>query len=205
MLTYEQQLSADHRLALREGSMHFEGESGVHKTLERICRTLDERGIPYCILGGMALFFHGYRRFTEDVDLLVTPEGLQTISEELTGRGYLPPFSGSRNLRDTETGVRIDFVTTGEYPGDGRPKPVAFPSPEFDTVEIDGMRFVSLSKLIELKLASGISNPRRARDLADVQELIALLSLPADFRNQLDASVQAKYAELWNVVQQYPD
>ncbi|MBL8849230.1 MAG: hypothetical protein JNG89_06080 [Planctomycetaceae bacterium] len=205
MLTYEQQLSADRRLALREGSMHFEGESGVHKALERICRALDERSIPYCILGGMALFFHGYRRFTEDVDLLVTPDGLKAISEELTGRGYLPPFSGSRNLRDTETGVRIEFVMTGEYPGDGKPKPVAFPSPEANVVEIDGMRFVTLPKLIELKLASGISNPRRARDLADVQELIALLRLPADFQNQLDASVRDKYAELQKIVQDYPE
>lgn len=184
--------------------MHFEGESGVHKTLERICRTLDEIGIPYCILGGMALFFHGYRRFTEDVDLLVTPDGLKTIAEELTGRGYLPPFSGSRNLRDTETGVRIEFVTTGEYPGDGKPKPVAFPTPDLDTVVVDGMRFVSLPKLVELKLASGISNPRRARDLADVQELIALLNLPEDFQNQLDASVRPKYAELWKIVQEHP-
>jgi hypothetical protein len=142
---------------------------------------------------------------TEHVDLLVTPDGLKAIGEELTGRGYLSPFAGSRNLRDAETGVRIAFVTTGEFAGDGKPKPVAFPSPEADSVEIDGMRFVSLSKLIELKLASGISNPRRARDLADVQELIALLHLPTEFQNRLDASVQAKYAELWDIVQQYPE
>ena len=185
--------------------MHFERESGVHKTLARICRTLDEHGIPYCIVGGMALFFHGYRRFTEDVDLLVTHEGLQEIRFELTARGDLPLFDGSRNLRDTETGVRVEFVTTGDFPGDGKPKPVAFPSPDADPVLIDGMRFISLPRLIELKLASGMSNPRRARDLADVQELSAHLGLSEAFQTQLDESVRPKYVEFWNIVQQYPE
>lgn len=36
----------------------------------------------------MALFLHGYRRFTEDVDLLVTANGLRQIHRELNGHGY---------------------------------------------------------------------------------------------------------------------
>src|SRR5436305_10612208 len=109
MVTYEQLLSGDLRWALREGSMHFEKESAVHKTLEKVTRKLDELGIPYALVGAMALFFHGFRRFTEDVDLLVTPEGLKAIHERLEGLGYLPPFTGSRHLRDTESGVRVEF------------------------------------------------------------------------------------------------
>jgi hypothetical protein len=61
------------------------------------------------------------------------------------------------------------------------------------------MSFVSLPLLIELKLASGISTPRRMRDLADVQELIELLQLPADFADRLNPYVQGKYRELWSV------
>src|SRR5260370_39602155 len=75
----------------------------------------------------MALFYHGFRRFTEDVDILVTREGLQAIHDRLEGLGYLPPFTGSKNLRDTDTGVRIEFLVAGDHPGDGPPKPVAFP------------------------------------------------------------------------------
>src|SRR5205807_7543264 len=55
---YEQLLDRDPRWALREGSMHFERESAVHKTLERIVQRLDELGIPYALAGGMALFLH---------------------------------------------------------------------------------------------------------------------------------------------------
>ena len=55
---------------------------------------------------------------------------LSAIHAKLEGLGYVPPFSGSKNLRDTEHGVRIEFLIAGEFPGDGKPKPVAFPEPE---------------------------------------------------------------------------
>src|SRR5947209_14846792 len=115
MAVYEQLLDRDARWALKEGSMHFERESAVHKALEAIARRLEELGIPYAIAGGIALFFHGYRRFTEDVDVLVTAAGLAEIHRHLAGLGYLPPFSGSQNLRDTNSGVRIEFLVSGNY------------------------------------------------------------------------------------------
>jgi len=154
--------------------------------------------------GGMALFFHGFRRFTEDVDILVTPEGLQQIHANLEGLGYVPLFSGSRNLRDAESGVRIEFLLTGDFPGDGKPKPIAFPDPEEVDVERDGVRWLKLPTLIELKLASGMTNPSRLQDLADVQKLILTLELPADFDQQLHPFVREKYSELWASVQDSP-
>jgi len=63
------------------------------------------------------------------------------------------------------------------------------------------VRFVTLEKLVELKLASGMTAPHRLRDLADVQDLIRALRLPADFAARLDASVRATYAQLWSQVQ----
>ncbi len=41
------------------------------------------------------------------------------------------------------------------------------------------IRFVTLEKLIELKLASGMTAPDRLKDLADVQELIKITHLHA--------------------------
>src|SRR5262249_12238528 len=203
MITYEQMLNRDVHWALEEGSLHFENESSVHKTLRKITRRLDELGIPYAVVGAMAMFLHGFRRFTEDVDLLVTPEGLAEVHRQLEGRGYLPPFQGSKQLRDAEYGVRIEFLVTGAYPGDGKPKPVAFPDPAASGVVVGGVRCLQLPKLIELKLASG-TTPGRRKDLADVQELIRVLNLPADFANQLDPSVQDLYKELWSELQAVP-
>ncbi|GAB4452104.1 MAG: hypothetical protein OHK0029_02470 [Armatimonadaceae bacterium] len=199
-LSFEILLSDDWEFAMREGSRFFAGEGAVQDALRRITRRLNELNIDYAVAGGMALFFHGFRRFTEDVDILVTPEALQKIHESLQGRGYRPPFDGSKNLQDTESGVRIEFIITGQFPGDGKPKPVAFPNPADASIEYNGVRFLNLPTLVELKLASGISSPARLKDLADVQELIKLLELPEDFGEQLSSYVRSKYTELWQAV-----
>lgn len=204
MVTYEQLLDRDLDWALQEGSMHFEEKSAVHKALQKITRRLEELGVSYAVVGGMAMFLHGYRRFTEDVDLLVTREGLAEVHRRLEGLGYVPPFSGSKQLRDTEDGVRIEFLVTGDYPGDGKPKPVAFPDPAQSSVELKGMRCLALPQLIELKLASGMTSPGRLKDLADVQELIRTLHLTEELADQLNPFVQQKYRELWAAVQSNP-
>ncbi|MGH7129266.1 MAG: hypothetical protein ACREIV_11910, partial [Planctomycetaceae bacterium] len=109
-----------------------------------------------------------------------------------------------RHLRDTQSGVRIEFLVAGEFPGDGRPKPVAFPQPDECRSELEGIPCLELSKLIELKLASGMTNPGRLQDLADVQRLISTLDLPQDLSGQLHPFVQDKYRELWTAVRQNP-
>lgn len=184
---------------MSQGSRHFEQASAVHDALRKVARRLDHLGIPYAIAGGMALFEHGVRRFTEDIDILVTREGLKAIHGALAGLGYTHAFLGSKNLRDAELGVRIEFLITGQYPGDGKPKPVRFPDPQAVAVERDGLKYLRLEALVELKLASGISSADRAKDLVDVQELIKTLHLPVDFSEQLDPTVRKKYAELWAV------
>ena len=179
----------------------FMGEADVQRALERLARVLDAKGIPYAIVGALALNEWGYRRVTVDVDVLLTPEGLRRLKAELLGRGYVEKFPGSRGLRDTETGVGIDVLLSGEYPGDGKPKPVAFPDPALAAVRGRRVALLPLGTLIELKLASGISAPHRLKDLADVLELIKALSLPRHLADTLDGSVRAKYDELWQAAQ----
>ena len=195
--SYEHRLEHEPEWAMSEGGRFFQGEGETHHTLKKITQKLAELGIDYVVVGGMAMFQHGYRRFTEDVDLLVTREGLKEVHRKLDPLGYVPPFQRSKNLRDTEHGVKIEFLVTGEFPGDGKPKPVAFPIPSSVADEIGGIRYISLQALIELKLASGITNPERMRDLADVIELIKARSLSADFADALNPFVREKYRQLW--------
>ncbi len=174
----------------------FMGEADVQRALERLARVLDERGIPYAIVGAMALNAWGYRRVTVDVDVLLTSEGLRDLKAAALGHGYVEKFPGSRGLRDTEAGVDIDVIVAGEYPGDGKPKPVAFPDPAAVAVRGRRVALLPLARLIELKLASGLSAPHRLRDLADVLELIRALALPRETADSLDASVREKFEEL---------
>ena len=125
-----------------------------------------------------------------------TAEGLKYL-----GRGYVEKFPGSKGFRDVENGVAIDVVLAGDYPGDGKPKPVRFPDPAQVAVVGKRVSVLALPVLLDLKLASGLSAPHRLRDLADVLELIRAADLAEEMAEQLDESVREKYRELWRAAQ----
>lgn len=188
-----------------EGLRYFMGKGSLHNTLAQLTADLKEYGIDYMVIGAVALLAHGYPRFTEDIDLVLTPEGLEVFHRELIGLGYVPSFPGAKKrLRSTTDGVTIEVMTTGEYPGDGKPKPVSIPEPSAASTDIDGVQFVTFEKLIELKLASGMTAPHRLKDLADVQELIKIRQLQPEFAEQLHPYVRGKFLELCETVKQSP-
>ncbi len=185
-----------------EGLRYFMGEGELNKTVAELGSDLDTHGIEYMVIDAVALTAHGYPRFTADVDLVLTREGLEAFHRELVGLGYRPAFEGAKKkLRSTRNGVSIEIITAGEYPGDGKPKPVNFPHPSTASVKMNGVQVVTLEKLVELKLASGMTAPDRLKDLADVQELIKIRGLSSEFANTLDPYVQEKFLELHEAVQ----
>ncbi len=198
---YERELRASLDFAVREAGAYFGKGGRLVETLRRLAARLDAEGIPYALVGGMALGEHGYLRMTEDVDILLSPSGLQRFCDRFVGWGYVAtPTGASRSFRDTESGVRVEVLVSGEYPGDGKPKPVSFPDPVGVTAGADGLRVLSLPRLVELKLASGMTAPHRLRDLADVQEIIKAQRLDERFAEQLDPSVRATFLDLLRAV-----
>lgn len=189
--------SSDEILTLIDDFFMKKGD--VHRTMERVIARLQDAQIPHALIGGLAVGLHGFVRVTGDVDILTTPDGLDAVHAQLVGRGYVPRFPGARKkLKDTTTGIPVDFITSGEYPGDGKPKAIRFPDPLPDSIEIDGKRVLALHKIVELKLASGLTNPERLRDLADVQDLISHLDLPLEFAEKLDPSVRETFIQYWH-------
>lgn len=191
------------RDAVHEAESFHMGASKAHGALESLARRLDALHVPYAVIGAMALNAHGYRRVTIDLDVVVTPEGLARFKAASLGVGYVEKFAGSRGVRDVARGVPIDFVMAGDFPGDGLPKSVRFPDPTSasETIRLNDVSYVSVERLVELKLASGLSAPHRLKDLADVLELIRATGLPAELSERLDPSVRAKYLELWAAAQ----
>lgn len=190
---------------VQDAGRFFMGQADVQKALEKLVHALDEAGIPYAIVGAMALNEFGYQRTTADVDVLLTAEGLSAFKARALGRGYVEKFPGSRGMRDVEHGVDIDVVLSGGFPGDGKPKPVTFPDPAAAALRGARVALLPLPRLVELKLASGMTAPHRLKDLADVQELIRILHLPRAFADELDASVRTVYLDLWQAVDDHTD
>lgn len=188
--------------AYAEALRFFKGTGMLNDALSRLANDLDRRHIDYVVIGAIALNQHGFQRLTIDIDLLMTPKGLDLFNHELVGLGYRPAFEGAKKkFRTVQENIPVEIITAGEFPGDGLPKPVSFPDPVDFTVVIDGIKTITLEKLIELKLASGITAGDRLKDLADVQELIKIKRLDADFAMKLNEFVRSKYLELYNAVE----
>lgn len=134
------------------------------------------------------------------MDLLLTAEGLARFKAAWLGRGWVERFPGWKGMRDAVCDVKVDVLLAGEFPGDGKPKPVVFPDPATLHLETrDGLPVIPLRPLLELKCASGMTTTHRPRDLDDVIQLIRRNNLPKDYA--IDPWVQDKYRELWALAQ----
>jgi hypothetical protein len=104
------------------------GASKVHDTLQRIARRLSELNVDFALAGGLAVGLRGHLRVTVDVDILLTARGLERFKAASLGGGYVEKFPGSRGVKDAQTGVNIDFLVSGGFPGDGCRNRCGFPT-----------------------------------------------------------------------------
>lgn len=186
----------------RQADQFFMGTSPIHEAMRRLTDALRDMQIPFAIAGAMAANAHGHHRTTVDIDILIQREDLDRFKKRHLGVGWIEKFEGSKNFRDVICNVDIDALIVGEYPGDGLPKPVEFPKPEAVTeISEDGIPYISLRALLELKLASGMTAPHRPRDLDDVIQLIRKNQLPQDYADTLNPYVADKFRELWQAAQ----
>jgi hypothetical protein len=175
---------------LKEISMFFQGNDEVHKTMRRVVEALEQAGIPYALMGGMAVNAHGYERTTGDVDFLLTQQGFASFRQRFVPGSYEPVPRRPRRLKDKANGITFDILITGLFPGSGQPGPVAFPNPEAVSEVIKDISVVDLPTLIELKLAA-----RRHQDFGDVVNLVRVHNLDESFQSRLHPSVRRNFID----------
>lgn len=179
----------------------------VRSAAERVSSALSSGQLPHAISGAVACNAYGHRRATQDVNLLVNVEELHSVCKVLQGGGWKPRYQAARRCWvDSFTQVAVDLLVSGEFPGDGLPKPVSFPrltnEAEFNWIEVGGVRVLGLIELISIKLASSTTAPHRRKDAADVSALIEAQHLPREFVLELHVSVRPLFVQLWDEVQQ---
>ena len=132
---------------------------------------LEDNNVEYVIVGGYAMAFHGYPRFTKDIDIFYrsTPENIIKIRKSLIGFGFnendLPETIFTETGNIIQFGVvplRVDIIN--EIDG-----------VEFEDVYKNSVRgkygeievnFIGRIELIKNKKASG-----RDQDLLDAKKL----------------------------------
>ena len=150
---------------------------------ERIFGTLRKHGVPFIIIGGHAVFRHGYTRTTEDVDV-VWRRSAESGKALLGALTELEAVWIGKEI-DRATGIEKTYPVSATYinrehlmmlwtpcgPLDLFDYIPGMPDEDvrqlFETgVEGDGLTFSSLSWLRRMKRAAG-----RTKDLADLEEL----------------------------------
>jgi hypothetical protein len=140
----------------------------VPKDLREFIESLNSHGVDYLVVGAHALAFHGWPRYTGDIDLLLRPalentarveQVLVVASLGLKAADFLRPESivqlgvapNRIDLLTSLTGITFDEAWAGRVPGELGGIPVSFLSREM---------------LIKNKRATG-----RTQDAADVEAL----------------------------------
>ena len=117
-------VSTDHRSLLEayaEAGRYFRGEGVLNAALEQLAADLKNHGIDYAVIGAVALFAHGYERFTENINLLLTVDGLEKFRKELLGRGAwgmcgYDQTDSCKRVRSYPYGVTIEIMTLENIP-----------------------------------------------------------------------------------------
>lgn len=175
---------------LKEIGMFFQGKDPVHQTTRRLVKRLEKARIPYAIVGAMAVNAHRHRRTTDDLDILLTPEGFAEFRHCFVPKNYGTIPGRGRRFVDKSNRVTIDILVTGYFPGSGQPGPFPYPDPEDVCQTINKMQVVELATLIQLKLAA-----RRFQDFGDVVNLIRANALDESFQKKLHPSVHSDFIE----------
>jgi hypothetical protein len=181
---------ATFRERLKEVSLFFHGKDEVSKSLRRLVKRLEKASIPYVVVGGMAVFAQGYKRTTNDVDVLLNRDGFERFKQLFVPKNYSEIPGRPRRFIDRTNNISLDILVTGLFPGSGKPGPIAYPDPRDVAETFGNISFLNLPTLIQLKLAA-----RRYQDFADVVQLIGVHGLDESFAARLHSSVRGDYIE----------
>jgi hypothetical protein len=153
---------------------------------------LDREGIPFAIVGALALHTYGYSRATNDVDLLVGNETQDRLIDFLEKRGFetLHRSSGYSNHVHADPALgRVDVVYVDE---DTRGKIFA----EARLASLAGMsvRVPKPEHLAAMKIHAMKNDPSRAfQEMADIQFLMRLPGVDRDqIREYFEKSGQSE-------------
>jgi hypothetical protein len=171
------------------------------KSFETIARALNDAGVRYLVVGGIAVNAHGYGRNTFDVDLVVSldAENVRRAFAAFRGAGFEPvqPITAeqfaNRELRDSwrrDKGMLVLKLWSDQH----RETPVdIFVYEPFEFSEEYAcaawqelapdlkVPVIRLVTLLEMKREAG-----RPKDLADLDELSLLYDKPSSYDREED-------------------
>jgi len=175
-----------------------------YQLLEQIARGLDERHIPYMVIGGQAVLLYGEPRLTRDIDITlgVGPERLDDVLALAQTSGWRVLIEKPNEfiqrtmvlpLEDPQSSIRIDFIfsfSPYERQALGRVRHIRIGSV--------AVCFAAPEDVVVHKIIAG-----RPRDLEDVRSILLKnpkldLAYVRDWLREFDRSLGEQYLQTFN-------
>ena len=80
--------------------------------IERLAETAQEEELPFLLIGGYAVSFHGYSRFTKDIDVLIRKADLPEWTDLLNRVNYSPVEESPAFVRFESSDVTLPVMST---------------------------------------------------------------------------------------------
>jgi hypothetical protein len=132
-------------------------------TLFRLIRVFEQAKLAYALMGLVAVELHGARPYTSRTEVLLNRPGFDIFCGLVPAAGFVPIEGRPRRFVDSSNGEDFELFLSGHHPGRFRPTLIPFPDPRKASEVRDNIRVLTLSWLIQLKLAA-----KTHRDAADV-------------------------------------
>jgi len=171
------------------------GNESLWETAVQCHELFQQAEIAYSICGGVAVCLHGYQRNTTDIDFIINTQDSEQVKELLIASGF--EWDDIEKEFRSSSGIAVQFLIAGGKAGKGSEVKIPEPIGELNIEQREGLSVVKLSRLIEMKIASGTGSMRRThKDFADVVELIAIRNLDNSFARFLHKSLRKTFKEL---------
>jgi predicted nucleotidyltransferase len=142
--------------------------------IRKIAKRAGDAGIPFLVIGGYAVFAHGYVRATDDLDLIVQRGSRAQLGNLLADLGMTVRNDAANFVQfdpQDEASMEVDLMFVSEDVF-GRMEQASVEA----TVEGTPVRVVSLMHLIALKCHAlqHSKSLRRLKDMDDLTQLILI-------------------------------
>lgn len=171
----------------------------LFEVVERLAAALEKAGMPYRVVGGLAVFLHVSdrdpvaARVTRDIDLLVNRADLEAIVKAAAGAGFECRHAGGVDMlvdaQQPKARSAVHFICAREKV---RPEH-AEPAPDLSTPAktSEGLLLAPVADLVRMKLTSF-----RLKDQVHIQDMDSVGLITPDIESALSETLRERLRQV---------
>lgn len=142
-------------------------QSSLGRQIAEIVAALNQQGVPFALIGGLALSAHKVVRATTDIDLLAPAARSSEVDAIATKLGYRCVYRNEGLANYLRAGERLDLLWASRPPALRLLSGAMSHATSFGELPV-----VSVEGLIGFKLQALVNQPSRTQDLEDIRALL---------------------------------